>query len=1363
MSDTSGVATFEFGADDAPIVSVEYPGYAKSIQPLDWSGAEVVGTTIALVGIQSQVIANVTEGVVVDLATPGGGSLGTLDIPKGGLVNAAGDTVTGEVEIASAYVAPEDAVPGKTPVPMSVPEDDGTMTPLISHGMIDVTITKDDEEVSVKEGETLALALPAKEDEPESVPMWSFDEEKGIWVQEGTATRDGDEWKLDLPHLSWWNVDRKYPATAATGCCLTLEAQTPAGGVAASRDIYFALTDDQGKDAGYILNTTDSAGMITVSGLWCDQKVGVWEYWHAGGAKMQALFGDVTPTKPDCTTATVKVACLGDAQCAAGQKCEAGKCTSGCPDADSDGVCDSADKCPAGDDAVDTDSDGLADACDPCPGDAEVGQFNWVTWDAPISGKTATGTVGKTSITYTSTEDLSTTPSVYGYGKFPASYKVPNANPTIRNVKKTTNTLTFAHAVEDPLLVFASVGRAGAQVPVFFDQPIEVVWKDAGITGVNANGFTGEEGNVIVRVAGTHSHVKFDYLAAEFYANFVFGFTATSADNNGNGTPDACEVCAASCEGKVCGDDGCGGTCGACDASAICSTSGTVCQPEGDTCQNPLVVGPAVPATAQGSTVDFNPNYGYSEGVCPGEEGSWGGGDEAGSNDVVYSFTPAKTGNYTIQLTPEAAFDSNLYVVTDCGNIDGTCLGGHEEIGNGVVETVFTELTANTTYYIIVDGWSPDSNTTGAFTLTITLEEGCDCGDKVCGDDGCGGSCGTCDDSKGCTVDTCDVGTCKFKEACSQGTVLWNDLTGFTSAVTTWPYDVPLKTPKPTTVKVSRSNAFSISPFNSPAAEGSFTNAKIPGLTFSWSGGFKYININTPGNGTPNAGTVTFDFQKAATTNGSGYYYIFGITALAFANQGPLKVQSSVPLQYIGAVNAWGAGSQATTYDPETQTITGPAGGTNTAMEFFLMPQEASQIVLTLTDTGPAADTFGFWVGAVDIGQKCSDPGAAGMCMAAGGTCGDGIKAAAEACDDGNTDPDDGCSATCTVEAGFTCDTDVLTTSCKKACGGFGEPCCAAGPQCSGTWTCDAKNTCACATGFECGSGCCPFGQACKSGTCEAAPTCDETIFAPGGTALNAGCETNAAAPCPATCLVAKKAGATTSGVYLIKPKAGEAAFKVQCDMELDGGGWTLVGFEPASSPATTTPGKAQTGVMAYLWQENVSSVDGLAGGSAAGFIGPRFTHGTDYGSARFTWCTAGNKFVFQKFETSGELFADAAAVDAASNAASTKKVITLSNFTTNDSALNALLKDPNDAAFCRAATSTGKPGDTSWAVKQKDEPSTACGCNSGGWVGTGSYYGGTAASCSACTCWGGGWAGTAANSVPKGGVNTNKFYFWIR
>lgn len=71
--------------------------------------------------------------------------------------------------------------------------------------------------------------------------------------------------------------------------------------------------------------------------------------------------------------------------------------------------------------------------------------------------------------------------------------------------------------------------------------------------------------------------------------------------------------------------------------------------------------------------------------------------------------------------------------------------------------------------------------------------------------------------------------------------------------------------------------------------------------------------------------------------------------------------------------------------------------------------------------------------------------------------CGDGTKANTEACDDGNTDPGDGCSASCTVEAGFSCP---LSFPCRSICGDglvvTGEECdpgVLGGPVCTSTCT----------------------------------------------------------------------------------------------------------------------------------------------------------------------------------------------------------------------------------------------------------------------------------------------------------------------
>ncbi len=49
--------------------------------------------------------------------------------------------------------------------------------------------------------------------------------------------------------------------------------------------------------------------------------------------------------------------------------------------------------------------------------------------------------------------------------------------------------------------------------------------------------------------------------------------------------------------------------------------------------------------------------------------------------------------------------------------------------------------------------------------------------------------------------------------------------------------------------------------------------------------------------------------------------------------------------------------------------------------------------------------------------------------------CGDGLVITPEACDDGNKESGDGCSASCTYETGFDCNRYSQPTTCKERCG----------------------------------------------------------------------------------------------------------------------------------------------------------------------------------------------------------------------------------------------------------------------------------------------------------------------------------------
>lgn len=144
------------------------------------------------------------------------------------------------------------------------------------------------------------------------------------------------------------------------------------------------------------------------------------------------------------------------------------------------------------------------------------------------------------------------------------------------------------------------------------------------------------------------------------------------------------------------------------------------------------------------STVGGGNAYGYEPGSCPGETGGWG----SGSQDHVFTFTPLESATYTMTLT--ADFDSTLYAVTDCSDLETSCLAAIDEIGLGATETLVLPLTQGETTYFIVDGYGNSSDKSGTYVFSVSAACLPACVEGSC-DNGCGGTC-PCGDGTSCNV-----------------------------------------------------------------------------------------------------------------------------------------------------------------------------------------------------------------------------------------------------------------------------------------------------------------------------------------------------------------------------------------------------------------------------------------------------------------------------------------------------------------------------------------------------------------------------------------------------------------------------------
>lgn len=95
---------------------------------------------------------------------------------------------------------------------------DGETVQLETFALADYTVTQDGEELDLAPGSSATIELALPDNTPlasgESVPLWSFDESTGLWVQEGSgqvvasARKAGTlVYQATITHLSWWNCD----------------------------------------------------------------------------------------------------------------------------------------------------------------------------------------------------------------------------------------------------------------------------------------------------------------------------------------------------------------------------------------------------------------------------------------------------------------------------------------------------------------------------------------------------------------------------------------------------------------------------------------------------------------------------------------------------------------------------------------------------------------------------------------------------------------------------------------------------------------------------------------------------------------------------------------------------------------------------------------------------------------------------------------------------------------------------------------------------------------------------------------------------------------------------------------------------
>lgn len=157
-----------------------------------------------------------------------GGGLETDDGAKitfapNSIMDSNGNPFNGNVQVAARWLNPTSAdifhiMPGNL-----IGEDSlGREFVMATAGMMAVELFSDNfEKLNIKTGSTAELRFPIPSALSNAVtadiPLWSFDENKGIWILEGTAQLSGNEYVANVTHFSFWNCDALFPVVNGTG------------------------------------------------------------------------------------------------------------------------------------------------------------------------------------------------------------------------------------------------------------------------------------------------------------------------------------------------------------------------------------------------------------------------------------------------------------------------------------------------------------------------------------------------------------------------------------------------------------------------------------------------------------------------------------------------------------------------------------------------------------------------------------------------------------------------------------------------------------------------------------------------------------------------------------------------------------------------------------------------------------------------------------------------------------------------------------------------------------------------------------------------------------------------------------------
>jgi len=193
---------------NASLVSAEKTGYFTAYRTFSATS----GTNQVVIKLTKKNLSGTITGTAGgDISLTNGTK---ISLPANGIVKASDNSnYTGTVNVYAAYIDPTvadilDRVPGS----FMANDKEGKRVLLSSYGMMAVELeSPTGEKLQIKSGSTATLTSPipstAQASAPATIPLWYVDEATGLWKEEGTATKQGNNYVGTVNHFTYWNCD----------------------------------------------------------------------------------------------------------------------------------------------------------------------------------------------------------------------------------------------------------------------------------------------------------------------------------------------------------------------------------------------------------------------------------------------------------------------------------------------------------------------------------------------------------------------------------------------------------------------------------------------------------------------------------------------------------------------------------------------------------------------------------------------------------------------------------------------------------------------------------------------------------------------------------------------------------------------------------------------------------------------------------------------------------------------------------------------------------------------------------------------------------------------------------------------------